>query len=435
VSKSSKINIYTAIALVIANMVGTGVFTSLGFQLLDLKSPFTIIALWLIGGLLALCGALTYGEIGVTFPKSGGEYHYLSKIYHPLFGFLSGWVSITVGFAAPVALAAVALGYYVSNPFPFVSTNVLAVSIVVLITIIHSAQLKKGADFQKVTTLIKVIIILGFIVSGFFHQPEHITSILPSSDSWKEIMSPAFAVSLIYVSYAYSGWNASSYIAEEIEDANINLPKSLLIGTAVVTVLYVLLNFIFMYSSPVNELAGKVDVGFVSAEHIFGKVIGNIMGVIIAFLLVSSISAMIMTGPRVSKAMGEDFDRLRFLSKTNKNNIPVIALFIQCAISVLLIITSNFESVLTFIGFSLSIFIFFTVAGIFKIRYYQLGNNSSYKTFLYPFVPLFYLILNGWVICFTFYTKPIESLYGLINLIIGLIVWMLVKKVNKSINI
>lgn len=429
-SKSSKINISTAIALVIANMVGTGVFTSLGFQLLDLKSPFTIIALWFLGGLLALCGALTYGEIGVTFPKSGGEYHYLSKLYHPLFGFLSGWVSITVGFAAPVALAAVALGYYVSNPFPFISTNVLAVTVVILLTIIHSTQLKSGANFQKITTLFKVIIIVGFIVSGFFHQPNHITSIAPVADSWKEIFSPAFAISLIYVSYAYSGWNASSYIAEEIEDAHKNLPKSLFVGTAVVTVLYVLLNFIFMYSVPTTELAGKVDVGFISAEYLFGKIIGNIMGVVIAILLISSISAMVMTGPRVSKAMGEDFNRLRFLAKTNKNNIPVIALIIQCAISIFLIITSNFESVLTFIGFTLSIFTFFTVAGIFKIRKQQLNNQNEYKTFLYPVVPLFYLILNGWVICFTFYNKPIESLYGIINLLVGFIIWMIVKN-NK----
>lgn len=427
-SKSTKINISTAIALVIANMVGTGVFTSLGFQLLDLKSPFTIIALWLLGGILALCGALTYGEIGVTFPKSGGEYHYLTKLYHPLFGFLSGWVSITVGFAAPVALAAVALGYYVSNPFPFISSNLLAILIVVLITLIHSTQLKSGANFQKITTLIKVIIIVGFISSGLFHQPLHHTSILPTESSWKEIFSPAFAISLIYVSYAYSGWNASSYIAEEIENANKNLPKSLLIGTAVVTVLYVLLNFIFMYSVPTNELAGKVEIGFISAEYLFGKVIGNIMGVVIAFLLISSISAMIMTGPRVSKAMGEDFEKLRFLSVTNKHNIPIIALFIQCLISVFLIITSNFESVLTFIGFSLSIFTFFTVAGIFKIRFSKNQNKEGYKTFLYPIVPLFYLLLNGWVICFTFYNKPVESLYGLINLFLGFIVWLIVRK-------
>jgi APA family basic amino acid/polyamine antiporter len=432
VSKSAKINISTAIALVIANMVGTGVFTSLGFQLLDLKSPFTIILLWLIGGLLALCGALTYGEIGVTFPKSGGEYHYLSKLYHPLFGFLSGWVSITVGFAAPIALAAVALGYYVSNPFPFISSNLLAVCIVILLTLIHSTQLKSGANFQKITTLIKVIIITGFILSGFFHQPIHQTSILPNAESWKEIFSPAFAISLIYVSYAYSGWNASSYIAEEIEDADKNLPKSLLIGTAVVTVLYVLLNFIFMYSVPTTELAGKVDIGFISAEHLFGKVIGNIMGVVIAFLLISSISAMVMTGPRVSKAMGEDFYRLRFLAKTSKNNIPVIALFIQCTISIGLIITSNFESVLTFIGFTLSLFTFFTVAGIFKIRANKKQSKEGYKTFLYPFVPLFYLFLNGWVICFTFYNKPLESIYGLINLLIGFIVWLIVKKDNEQ---
>jgi APA family basic amino acid/polyamine antiporter len=427
-NKIAKLGFTTAVSLVIANMVGTGVFTSLGFQVIDIKSPFAIICLWLVGGIIALCGALTYGEIGVALPRSGGEYNYLSKLYHPLVGFLSGWVSITVGFAAPVALAAVALGSYVSKIFPQVSVNLLAITVVGIITMIHTTNLKTGSGFQRIFTLLKVIVIVFFIIMGFTYTPEHVTIIGVQAGSWKEIFSPAFAVSLVYVSYAYSGWNASSYIAEEIDKPEKNLPRSLFIGTLVVTVLYVLLNFIFMYTVPTDKLAGYVEVGYLSAINIFGAKIGNLMGLVIALLLVSSISAMIMAGPRISKAIGEDLGKLNLLAKTNKNGIPYVAIILQSIITVVLILTAQFESVLTFIGFSLSLFTFLTVCGIFIIRSRGMHKNLAYKTFGYPIIPLIYLALNAWMLYFTITNKPMESLYGLINVGVGAIVWLLVRK-------
>ncbi len=427
-NKIAKLGFTTAVSLVIANMVGTGVFTSLGFQLIDIKSPFAIICLWLVGGIIALCGALTYGEIGVALPRSGGEYNYLSKLYHPLVGFLSGWVSITVGFAAPVALAAVALGSYVSKIFPQVSVNLLAITVVGIITMIHTTNLKTGSGFQRIFTLLKVIVIVFFIIMGFTYTPEHVTIIGVQAGSWKEIFSPAFAVSLVYVSYAYSGWNASSYIAEEIDKPEKNLPRSLFIGTLVVTVLYVLLNFIFMYTVPTDKLAGYVEVGYLSAINIFGAKIGNLMGLVIALLLVSSISAMIMAGPRISKAIGEDLGKLNLLAKTNKNGIPYVAIILQSIITVVLILTAQFESVLTFIGFSLSLFTFLTVCGIFIIRSRGMHKNLAYKTFGYPIIPIIYLALNAWMLYFTITNKPMESLYGLINVAVGAIVWLVVRK-------
>ncbi|MCD6065192.1 MAG: amino acid permease family protein [Bacteroidetes bacterium] len=420
-----KLGFYTAVSLVIANMVGTGVFTSLGFQLYDIKSPFAIVSLWLVGGIVALCGALTYGEIGVVLPRSGGEYNYLSKIYHPLFGFLSGWVSVTVGFAAPVALAAMALGNYVNKIFPDVNPIWLALIVVGIITVIHATNLKLGSGFQRFFTLLKVVVIVFFIGAGFFIEPDHITTILPQQGSWKEIFSPAFAVSLIYVSYAYSGWNAASYLAEEIENPRKNLPRSLFIGTLVVTVLYVLLNFIFMYTVPTETLTGYVEVGYLSAVAIFGAKLGNMMGLVIALLLVSSISAMIMAGPRITKTMGEDLHFIRFLSRTNKNQVPFVAVILQSVITVVLILTAQFESVLTFIGFSLNLFTFFTVLGIFIIRSRKMSDQAGYKTFGYPVVPIIYLALTIWMMYFVMTTKPVESLYGLLNVGVGALVWFL----------
>lgn len=426
-----KIGFYTAISLVIANMIGTGVFTSLGFQLFDIHSVFSILILWLLGGIISFCGALVYGELGVAIPRSGGEYAYLSKLMHPAVGFLSGWVSSTVGFSAPVALASMALGTYVNKIYPEVNITVCALSIVGLITLVHATNLKAGSQFQKVLTLLKVLVIVGFIAAGFMHTPEHSISIAPQSFSWNEILSSGFWVSLIYVSYAYSGWNAASYIVGDMEDPRKNLPKALLWGTLIVTVVYVLLNFIFLYSAPMDELRGVLEIGHVSAQYIFGEVIGKLMSMVIAFLLLSSISAMIMAGPRIIATMGEDLSLLGFLSKTNKHNVPYMAVITQSLITVLLIVSAKFEAVLTFVGFSLSIFTFLTVCSIFILRYRGI-DSKGYKTWGYPVTPIIFLALNGFTLYFVFTQKPIESLWGLLNVGVGGVVYFIGKKLSDK---
>lgn len=430
-----KVGFYTAISLVIANMIGTGVFTSLGFQLLELHSVFTIMILWLLGGVISFCGALVYGELGVAIPRSGGEYAYLSKLMHPAVGFLSGWVSSTVGFAAPVALASMALGTYVNKIIPEVNVTLFALTIVGIITVIHASNLKSGSLFQKVITFLKVVVIIGFIVAGFFHKPEHIISLKLESFSWSEIMSSGFWVSLIYVSYAYSGWNAASYIVGDMQDPKRNLPKALLLGTVIVTVIYVLLNFIFLYTAPMNELTGVLEIGHVSAQHIFGEVIGKFMSIVIAFLLVSSISAMIMAGPRIIKSIGEDLAVLNFLSKTNKHNAPYAAILFQTSITVILILSGKFEQVLAFVGFSLNIFTVLTVCSLFILRYKKTENNN-YKTWGYPITPLIFLALNAYILFRVFIGKPTESLWGLANIGIGLVVYLIGKKLSeKKVNV
>jgi APA family basic amino acid/polyamine antiporter len=426
-----KIGFFTAISLVIANMIGTGVFTSLGFQLVNLSSGFTILVLWILGGIVALCGALVYSELGVAIPKSGGEYVYLSKLIHPAVGFLSGWTSSTVGFAAPVALASMALGSYLNKLFPFLNPTSSALLVVVFLTMIHSLNLKTGSAFQKTATIIKILVILMFIIAGIIHTPQHQISFAPETISWNEITSSAFWVSLIYVSYAYSGWNAASYMAGEMQNTKRDLPLSLFFGTLIVTVIYALLNFVFLYTAPISELSGVVEVGHVSASRIFGTQLGNMMSGVIAVLLLSSISAMIMAGPRIMKAMGDDIQSLRFLSKTNNKGVPYVSVITQSAITIVLILTSQFEAVLTFVGFSLSIFTFLAVFSVFMLRQ-QNELNYSYKTFGYPLTPIIFLALNGFTIYFVFTQKPVESLYGLLNLTIGFGVYYISKKKNNS---
>lgn len=428
IKNGKKLGLYTTIAFVIANMVGTGVFTSLGFQLLEISNSVSILVLWLIGGIIALMGALVYSELGAAMPRSGGEYYYLSKIYHPLVGFLSGWVSITVGFAAPVALAGMALGKYTSGVFTFVTPQTIAIAVIVLITVVHCYDVRFGGKFQNLFTAFKIILILVFVGCGLFITPQFQNfSVHVNTFSFKDLLRPEVAVTLVWVSYAYSGWNASAYIASEIREPQRTIPRSLFFSTLLVTLLYIILNFTFLITTPAADMVGKEEAGLVSAIHIFGQTGGNIMGMLISILLISTISSMIFVGPRVSQVMGEDLKLLRFLSYKSKHGTPVYAIVLQSLISVVLIITSSFESVITYAGFTLSFFTFLAVLGVFVHRSRFPEAERPYKTWGYPVVPALYLLVILWILYFTFNSKPLESTYGLITVLSGSIIYFMNK--------
>ena len=421
-----KIGFNTAVSIVIANMIGTGVFTSLGFQVVGLSSGFSILMLWIIGGVLALCGALTYGEIGSAFPESGGEYNYLSKLYHPALGFLSGWVSVSVGFAAPIAAASVALSQYVNKIYPAVNHTMLSVGVIIVITSIHSVNLKAGSIFQRGFTWIKIICIVMFVGFGLFYVPNHHISLAPDGSSLKDIFSSAFAGSLIYVTYAYSGWNAAAYISGEMKNAKKNLPKALFLGTLLVMLIYTVLNYVFLYSVPIDELKGVLEVGYLSANKIFGAQVGQFMSLVIAILLVSTISAMILAGPRVMQSMGQNIKGLRFFATSNKNNVPYVAIIFQSLISLVLVVSSSFDALITYVSFTLNLFTFLTVFGIFIFRYKKI--NSSYKTPFYPFTPILFLSIIGWIIVNIVIERPLESALGLATVSLGLLVYYSTKE-------
>lgn len=429
-----KIGFNTAVSVVIANMIGTGVFTSLGFQVMGIQSGFSIIMLWVVGGVLALCGALTYGEIGSAFPESGGEYNYLSKLYHPAVGFLSGWVSVTVGFAAPIAAASVALAKYVVTVYPSVHPTMLSISIVVLITGVHSINLKSGSLFQRIFTGIKITCILLFIAFGLFHTPSHTISFVLNASAIKDIFSSAFAGSLIYVTYSYSGWNAAAYISGEIKDAKKNLPKALFIGTLLVMFIYTILNFVFLQTVPISELKGVVEVGYLSASKIFGAQIGQFASLVIAVLLISTISAMILAGPRVMQSMGNNISGLKFFARANMNNVPYVAIIFQSIIALVLVLTSSFESLITYVSFTLNLFTLLTVFGIFILRYKHKQVKTSYKTPLYPLTPVLFLIILLWIIINIIKERPTESLYGFITVAAGLIIYFVTNRKENNQN-
>ena len=427
-----KIGFYTATSLVIANMIGTGVFTSLGFQVTGITDGFALMMLWLIGGVVSLCGALVYGELGSLYPNSGGEYNYLSKIYHPSVGFLAGWVSATVGFAAPIAMAAMALSKYVSGVFSGVNKEVIAIGVILVITIIHSLDLKSGSFFQRVITVLKVAVILIIIFFGITSDNTQHFSVLPVSGSRDIIFSGSFALSLYWVTYSYSGWNAAAYMSGEIENPKKNLPRALFVGTLIVTVLYVLLNYIFLRTTSIPDLAGKEDIGLIAAKNIFGITGGNLMGMIIAFLLVSAISAMVMAGPRVIQTMGKDLPLLSFFNITNKNGIPFIAVIVQSVIAITLVITAKFDFVLQFTSFSLNLFTFLTVLGIFIVSFKRNTDYNSRKLILFFFPATIFLIFQVWILYKGFEMKQKESLLGLVNIAVGMAFWIIAKTINKN---
>ena len=428
----------TVVAVVVANMIGTGVFTSLGFQLVDMRSGFALLLLWVLGGIVALCGAMTYAELGAALPRSGGEYNFLSRIYHPAAGFVSGWVSATIGFAAPTALAAMTFAAYLAASTTRTGVHLpekaMAVALVVLLTVAHSVSRRQSGGLQGVFTALKVLAIVLFCVAAPLlvdvRQPVTLT---PGRGDAALVLSGTFAVSLIYVSYAYTGWNAATYLSSELRHPQRDLPRILFAGTAIVTLLYVALNYVFLTVAPMTALVGQVEVGYVAADHAFGDAGGRFAGAVLALLLVSTVSAMTMAGPRVLQVIGEDFPALAVLSRTNRDGLPYIAITFQSSLTVVFILTSGFESVLVFAGFTLALNSFVTVLGVFVLRWRQPRLPRPYRTFGYPVTPLIYLLVTGWTLAFVLLRRPTEGLFGVAVILAGLLLFLLTSRGNRDV--
>ena len=426
------ISMWTASSFVIASMIGTGVFTSLGFQLNDIQSIFPLIMLWIVGGVVALCGALSYSELGAALPRSGGEYHLLSRIIHPSIGFAGGFVSATVGFSAPAVLAAMALGTYFAAIFPAFDPMWVACSMILVFHFLHAFSLKWGTLFQGWSTGIKVILIFIFIIAGFMMNDHQVISILPKPGDVKLIMSSGFAVSLVWVYYAYTGWNSTIYFAGEVRNPQKDLPRSLLLGTSFVMVLYVLLNYIFLYTTPMSEMVGQVEVGYISGVRIFGQTGAGIIAIGISFLLLSTISSYVFIGPRIMETMGEDYSYIRILSKNNSQGIPIYAFILQLAICLLFIFTSSFEQVLMYTGIALIITNSATVAAVFVLRKREPELPRPYKVWGYPWTPILFLAVNAWILFYTFKEQTVESIIGVSLFLASILLYYLGKKFEQN---
>lgn len=379
-------------------MIGAGVFTSLGFQVADLRSDLSILLVWGIGGLVALCGAASYAELGAALPRSGGEYHLLGRTWHPLAGFLAGWLSMTVGFAAPVALSCAAFGAYVGEALlgGGRSAQLLCASgLLLALTAVHLIDLRVSSRFQAAATGLKAALILALIGAAAAGGDAGRLELTVEPREW---VSAPFAVALFFVSYSYSGWNAAVYVAGEMSNPQRDLPRALLLGTGAVTLLYVLLNAAFLASAPREALSGQIEVGLVAARHLFGEEGGRLVGLLIAAGLVSTVSAMLWAGPRVAQMMGEDWALLRPLSRTTGRGIPWAATLLQAGIALALLWGGGFREVLVYIEFTLLLSTFLTVAGVFWLRWKEPELPRPFRTWGYPFTPLIYLLFTGYAL-------------------------------------
>ena len=422
----------TATAIVVADMVGVGVFTSLGFQVIDITSGFALLLLWVVGGTVAICGALSYAELAAMLPRSSGEYNFLRRIYHPAFGFVAGWLAATVGFAAPVALAAMAFGVYFKSIVPGAPSLLLGFCVTWLAAMVHLGGVRLGSAYHNVWTALKLLLILAFVIAGFALGDSQPISFWPRSTDLPQIAGAPFAISLVFVMYSYSGWNAATYIVGELKDPVRNVPRALFAGTCIVIVLYVCLNAVFLMTTPIKELAGQLDVAIIAGKHIFGDIGGRIVGALICLGLVSSISAMTWIGPRVAMTMGEDMPLFRLFSRRSKNNAPVPAIILQVAISNVLLLTQSFEAVLDFIQFSITFCSFFTVLGLIKMRITHPALPRPYRAWGYPVTPIIFLSVTLFMMYYLVVNRPLQSLGGVAMMLAGLVVYYISRPVSNA---
>lgn len=409
-----QIGLLSATTLVVASMIGTGVFTTSGFLLADLKCPVLVLAAWVLGGVLAGLGALCYGALARQIPESGGEYIFLSRTLHPAAGYVAGWISVLVGFSAPLAAAGYAFGQYLQTWLVWVSPKLAGTAVIAFFAAQHALGVRWGANVQNMIVLSKVLLMSGLSVLGLTQvQTQHLA---PPA----EFDIAAFAVAMVWVSFSYSGWNAAVYVGGEVTNPDRTLPKALVLGTALVTVLYLAANAVMVLSAPVTELSGKLEIGAVAANALGGVTWVRITTVLISLALLSSVSSLIMAGPRVWAKMAGDGFLPSCLAA--RHGPPRAAIAAQLLLALVLLWTTTYESLLTYIGFTLSLSTAATVVGLVRLRW---QHGAELHVTGWPWVPIIFLAATMAICLFTVVRRPVEGLIGLGTICLGLAAWRL----------
>ena len=425
-----RLGVPTATLLVVASMVGTGVFTTTGYLVRDIGSLGAVLLAWLLGGVLALFGALAYGELVAALPHNGGEYQLLGRIYHPAVGFVAAWTSLVVGFSAPIAASAIAFGDYANAALggSAIHPAIHALFLIVGLTAVHTVRVTVGMGFQNVVTALKVLLILAFMLAGFVTGDLGRVAVGSGRPLADAVLSPELAIGLIYVSFAYSGWNAATYIAGEVRDPGRSLPLSLFLGTLAVTALYLGLNVVFLAAAPAETIAASESrVGHVAAVGLFGDDAARVLSGIIAAGLVSTVGALIMTGPRVYEAVGRDYPRLAFLGWRREGGGPLTAMVLQSAIAVVMALTATFDELLTYIGIVLSLGAALTVVGVFVLRVREPNLERPYRTWGHPVTSIVFVALMLWMVVASLIERPTVALVSVATVAAGLVLYVVVR--------
>ncbi len=424
-----KLGLFPVTNIVVANVIGAGIFTTTGYLMGYLGSAWLMLVLWVAGGLIAFCGALSYGELGANYPEAGGEYTFISKIFHPLPGFLSGWLSLIVGFSAPIAASAIGFSKYFVWAFPQIQSGlgispvilskILAITIILTFTSIHYRGIILGAKVQNWLTMLKIVLVVGLIVAGFTVGKgsfDHLTgSSLFSGEfkGWKPM-----GLSLMFIMFAYSGWNAATYIGSEIKNPAKTIPRSLLISTGIILVLYILLNLFFIYAIPPDKMINEPEIGGLAAGLAFGRTAEAVISLLISFALFSSLSSSIIIGPRVYYSMAKQGYFFQFAAKIHPRfGVPSASVLLQGALAVIMVLSGTFEQILIYMGFSLGIFPIIAVLGVLKLRQ---SGKSALKMPGYPFVQLIFISAGIMMLVLSYLERPNESLIAILTVLSGI---------------
>jgi APA family basic amino acid/polyamine antiporter len=407
-------------------MVGTGIFTTPGYLARDLGDPKLYFAIWLVGGFVALIGALCYSELGVNFPSSGGEYVFLTQAYGPVWGFMTGWTSFAAGFAAPAAASALAFADYCGYFFPvFQQSNVflqigsgifslqvggaqiLACSALGVVTIANLFGVQRAVALQTVLTGLKLGVIATFVLLGLAVGEGNWSNFsLPAIRESTVPLSSQFAISLFYVYVSFSGWNSATYVAEELRDPVKNLPLALAIGTGLVTLLFLLLNLVFVYAAPLGAMKGVVAIGSLASARLFGSQVGGLFSALIAIALLAMLNALMTVGPRVAYAMARNGAFFRAAAKVDPQwRTPAPAILMQATVAMAMTLTS-LPSLLFFIGFTLNFFSVLSVASLFFFRKRPGWKRLRPVSWLWPLQPVLFIVVGTWMTIFGLTLEP-----------------------------
>jgi APA family basic amino acid/polyamine antiporter len=438
------VSTWPAAALVVSNMIGTGVFTALSFQIAGFSpkgvsllsdSVFPLIMLWVVGGVLALCGALCYAELATALPRSGGEYHFLSRIYHPAVGFCAGFTSVTIGFAAPIAISAQAFGQYICQAFPVLSRampgngeHMMTFLLVAGATAAHLRSLRFTGAFQAAATTMTILLLISFIIFGFGTATPQPIIFRPHVTDWSLLLSASFGSSLIWVMYSYSGWNAASYIVEEVRNPARALPRALILGTGFVILLYVAVNAVFLYSTPLSALANpKLIVAHIAGTHIFGAAGARITSGLICAGLIANVSGMMWVGSRVTEAMGMTYPKLGFFGRTSETRVPYVALLYQGAVVFTLLFFKP-NDVVNYVGAVLWFWSLLAVLGVFVLRIREPDLRRPYRTFGYPVTPVIFGTVTVFCLIQNYDYHPTQTLIGAATVLLGIPIYLWVSR-------
>jgi APA family basic amino acid/polyamine antiporter len=425
----------TATFVIVASMVGTGVLTTSGFTVYTVGSNQLMLLLWVLGGVVAACGALTLCELTAALPRSGGDYVYLYEAYGPLVAFLSGWVSFVIGFSAPAALAGFGVATYLTAPLGLSDAVAvplqrgLATVLILGFAVVHNTGRRQTAQVQGWITAVKLTLLVLLMVAGLAAGRGNLGHLSDRpAMTWDIFKSMMF--SLVYISYAYTGWNAASYMAGEFTDPQRQLPRAIVLGTLGVTALYIGLNVFYALALSAEDVRALVPdrdhmykvapIAELAARRLFGERVAGPLSVAVGLMLLSSLSAYVLTGPRVTYAMAVAGQFPAVAGRlTTRAGTPAVATVLQTAITIALLWTGSFSSLMEYTSVGLAIFSMLAVSSIYVLRRRRPDLPRPFRTPGYPVTPAVFLLVTGVLTAAAFSNRPRESTYALLSILAG----------------